>query len=146
MIEQKLRSRRRKALKTIVIGGSLVAIGESLPDSWRRPVVNSVLLPAHAKTSGSEPVPPTPGRQIFNSATESAVFTVPDRVTSIHVVAFGASGGSVSGPAGTGGAGGKSVGDLPVTPGETLTVIVGGRGRGALNDGAGGIGIGRRTD
>ena len=42
---------RRKLLKSIAVGTGAVVAGKSLPDSWSRPVVDSVLLPAHAATS-----------------------------------------------------------------------------------------------
>ena len=42
---------RRKLLKSIAAGSGAVIAGKSLPDSWSRPVVDSVMLPAHAQTS-----------------------------------------------------------------------------------------------
>ena len=42
---------RRKLLKSIAAGSGAVIAGKSLPESWSRPVVDSVLLPAHALTS-----------------------------------------------------------------------------------------------
>jgi hypothetical protein len=64
-------------------------------------------------------------------------FTVPDGVTSVHVIAVGGMGGSGGGcPVECGGAGGFGAfasGDLLVTPGEVLYVEVGGNG--ALGDG-----------
>jgi len=42
---------RRKLLKTIAAGSGAVITGKSLPESWKRPVVDAVLLPAHAQTS-----------------------------------------------------------------------------------------------
>lgn len=42
---------RRKLLKSIAAGTGVVVAGKSLPDMWSRPVVESVLLPAHAQTS-----------------------------------------------------------------------------------------------
>ena len=44
---------RRKLLKSIAAGSGVVVAGKSLPDNWSRPVVDSVMLPAHAQTSGS---------------------------------------------------------------------------------------------
>jgi hypothetical protein len=43
---------RRKLLKSIAAGGGAVMAGKSLPESWARPIVDSVVLPAHAQTSG----------------------------------------------------------------------------------------------
>ena len=42
---------RRKLLKGLAAGGGAVIAGKSLPESWSRPVVDSVMLPAHAITS-----------------------------------------------------------------------------------------------
>ena len=42
---------RRKLLKGIAAGSGAVIAGKSLPDSWSRPMVDSVMLPAHAQTS-----------------------------------------------------------------------------------------------
>lgn len=42
---------RRKLLKSIAAGSGAVVVGKSLPESWSKPVVDSVLLPAHAETS-----------------------------------------------------------------------------------------------
>jgi len=42
---------RRNLLKSIAAGTGVVVAGKSLPDMWSRPVVESVLLPAHAQTS-----------------------------------------------------------------------------------------------
>lgn len=47
---------RRKLLKSIAAGSGAIVAGKSLPDSWSRPVVDSVILPAHAQTSAEPPV------------------------------------------------------------------------------------------
>lgn len=51
MTYEKSREGRRKLLKSIAAGSGAIVAGKSLPESWSRPVVNSVLLPAHAVTS-----------------------------------------------------------------------------------------------
>ena len=43
---------RRKLLKSIATGSGAIVAGKSLPESWSRPVVDSVILPTHAQTSG----------------------------------------------------------------------------------------------
>ena len=43
---------RRKLLKSIAAGSGAIVAGKSLPENWSRPVVDSVMLPAHAQTSG----------------------------------------------------------------------------------------------
>jgi len=42
---------RRKILKSMAVGSGAIIAGKSLPDTWVRPVVDSVILPAHAQTS-----------------------------------------------------------------------------------------------
>lgn len=42
---------RRKLLKSIAAGSGAVIAGKNLPENWARPVVGSVMLPAHALTS-----------------------------------------------------------------------------------------------
>ena len=46
---------RRKLLKSIAAGSGAIVAGKSLPESWSRPVVDSVMLPAHAQTSPATP-------------------------------------------------------------------------------------------
>ena len=48
---------RRKLLNSLAAGSGAVIAGKSLPESWSKPVVDSVMLPAHAQTS---PSPCTP--------------------------------------------------------------------------------------
>ena len=52
------KSSRRNVLKSIAAGSSAVAVGKALPERWSKPVVDAVLLPAHAETTdenGSQP-------------------------------------------------------------------------------------------
>ncbi len=43
---------RRKALKKLLVGGgAAVAASHALPTKWTKPVVDSVILPAHAQTT-----------------------------------------------------------------------------------------------
>jgi hypothetical protein len=42
---------KRKLLKSIAAGGGAVVAGKSLPESWSAPVIDSVMLPAHASTT-----------------------------------------------------------------------------------------------
>jgi hypothetical protein len=51
MADKKSNESRRKLLKSIAAGGGAVIAGKSLPEKWSRPVVDSVMLPAHAVTS-----------------------------------------------------------------------------------------------
>lgn len=44
---------RRRLLGAIAAGTGVIVTGRTLPNSWSRPVVNAVMLPAHAQTSCS---------------------------------------------------------------------------------------------
>lgn len=76
------------------------------------------------------------GKLIFDTTGADAFFTVPANCTSIKATMWGAGGG---GSFFAGGAGGYATGILEVTPGEILTIKVGGGAPGA-EDGAGGGG------
>jgi hypothetical protein len=78
------------------------------------------------------------------SAPGADTFTVPADVTEASFDVFGAQGGSVGGNFTVGGRGGRVSAELALTPGTTLTVVVGGMGgssRGCvdLTPGAGGV-------
>ena len=51
MTDKKSSESRRKLLKSIAAGSGAIVAGKNLPDNWARPVVDSVMLPAHAQTS-----------------------------------------------------------------------------------------------
>ncbi|MDA8202860.1 MAG: fibronectin type III domain-containing protein [Chloroflexi bacterium] len=75
----------------------------------------------------------------FSYTGSEQTYLVPSGVSSLHVVAVGAPGGSGYWNAGAGGHGAIVSGDLAVTPGETLYVEVGGAGgAGWLGYGSGG--------
>jgi len=44
---------RRKLLKTVVIGSGTLGVSGVIKDKWLTPVIDAVILPAHAQTSGS---------------------------------------------------------------------------------------------
>lgn len=49
---------RRKALKSLLVSGTVVTGGSMLPKTWTKPVVDTIVLPSHAATtddSGSLP-------------------------------------------------------------------------------------------
>lgn len=52
-IADKMSIGRRKLLKSVVAGGGALTVAKTLPDQWARPVVDSVMLPAHAQASVS---------------------------------------------------------------------------------------------
>ena len=77
----------------------------------------------------------------FNYTGTLQYYTVPVGVTSIRIEARGAQGGSVTvACAATGGLGAQMIGDFAVTPGEVLTILVGGQGQTNGEDGGGGGG------
>ena len=43
---------RRRLLKSITIGTSAIYAGNALPNKWAKPIVDSVVLPAHGQTTG----------------------------------------------------------------------------------------------
>ena len=51
MTDKKSNNSRRKLLKSIAAGSGAVVAGKSLPECWSKPVVDAVMLPAHAQTS-----------------------------------------------------------------------------------------------
>ncbi|MBS1891393.1 MAG: hypothetical protein JST59_08870 [Actinobacteria bacterium] len=108
-------------------------IEEALRRVVRRSRLGSgALVAALAIVALSVPAGASAATQSFTSPGVGS-FVVPAGVTSISVEAFGAAGGS-SGDGKVGGLGAKaSAGAVPVTAGETLTVVVGGRGGNGVN-------------
>ena len=51
MTDKKSSESRRKLLKSVAAGSGAIVAGKSLPESWSKPIVDSVMLPAHAQTS-----------------------------------------------------------------------------------------------
>ncbi len=47
-------NQRRKLLTSAVLGGSVLGATQALPEKWLKPVVSSVVLPAHAETTDTE--------------------------------------------------------------------------------------------
>lgn len=104
--------------------------------TWRQGVLRGVLPCVAAAGLGlgvtsmgyAQSVCSRPHVQTFSFTGAPATFTVPAGVTQVEIHAFGASGSpGVGGNApGAGGAGGSASGVLGVTPGNTLTVTVGG--------------------
>jgi Glycine rich protein len=77
--------------------------------------------------------------QTFLPTGDEQTFTVPAGVTSIHVIAVGARGGTGQNSPVVGGFGAVAIADIPVTPGQTLYVNVGTNGTDGSALGGGGF-------
>ena len=87
MSDKKSSDSRRKLLKSIAAGSGAIVAGKSLPESWSRPVVDSVMLPTHAQTS---PTPPT--CCLTDGVYCGTVTSSPDGVNRIDIFVTGATG------------------------------------------------------
>jgi len=124
-------ARKSKVSRVAMVCGALALFTTSCSSSDSSRVLNAVLGATVSQTF----------------ETGESTFVVPDGVTSIDVSVSGAQGGARTtreavNP-GTGGKGGRVVGQITVTPGETLTVQVGEKGadqsgRSAFPDGGAG--------
>jgi hypothetical protein len=101
------------------------------------PVVTSIVAPTPLAAQSGHTM-------TFNFTGAPQSFIVPAGIISLQVNVLGASGSGS--PAENGGSGGRVQATLPVTPGETLTIVVGGKGvtggLGAFNGGGPGGGLG----
>jgi hypothetical protein len=85
----------------------------------------------------------TPPGQVLFTTTGTQTWTVPVGITSISAVCIGGGGGGGGGESGRnqgvsgGGGGGLSYGTIDVTPGETLTIVVGAGGNGGATQSSG---------
>lgn len=52
---------RRKLIKAIAGAAGGAATASAVPSSWTKPIVNAVMLPAHAQTTGPTTTPPPAG-------------------------------------------------------------------------------------
>jgi len=99
-----------------------------------------VTLMAAAEPALAQPPPLCSAHQVvvFDVVSPAApqTFVVPTGVTEMRIDLAGAAGGA--GPLAAGGAGVRLVADFPVTPGETLNVVVGGVGAPGVAGGGGG--------
>jgi len=85
---------------------------------------------ASVHVTESRPSPMTHGMEVFNFTGGTQTFVVPAGVTQVRIDAAAAQGGSGETDDGLddGGDGGEIEATIDVTPGETLTVVVGGKG------------------
>jgi hypothetical protein len=75
--EQKQRQSRRQSLRTILAGSGVIAgAGASIP-KWQKPVVDSILLPAHAQTTDSSSGPSTPPSTAPSTPPSTPPSTIP---------------------------------------------------------------------
>lgn len=118
-------------------------IGGKLSGSF--PASSCTVSPNPGCTTGPTVDPKNP-RTVFNATGSDQLYHVPVNCNQLFVKMWGAGGGSCGYP---GGAGGFSKANLNVTPGETLTIIVGQNGDHASNGGraypAGGLGTDTST-
>lgn len=121
---------RRKLLKTIAAGSGAVIAGKSLPDNWTKPVVDSVVLPAHAQTSVTQAFTyqqTQANTDVCSGRTSGIVDNPVDLVFDV----------STATPTGLGTLETTAIGDLNNT-GEGYTIYVGGVQVGQTSDGTGG--------
>ncbi|MEI6123178.1 MAG: HYR domain-containing protein, partial [Bacteroidota bacterium] len=85
--------------------------------------VNFPVTPLVTTTYYAESYSGTSGSQTFNYSGSIVNFTIPGGVTSINITAKGASGGYQS--SGTAGKGASMTGTFAVTPGQSLSILVG---------------------
>jgi hypothetical protein len=50
---------RRKLLERVALGGAAISV-TLLPSKWVKPVVETIVVPAHAQVSGPSPSAPVP--------------------------------------------------------------------------------------
>ncbi len=111
--------KRRKLLKSIAGGSSAVIAGASLPDSWSKPMVSAVILPAHAETTSTASAPASEP----TTTTTPVATTTPLAVCSLAEGCYTVDGSGtyyIYWPGGTG-----PYADLPATYNSTCTGMIG---------------------
>lgn len=57
--KQAVNTPKRRSVKTLVTGASVVAGASFMaPKAWKKPVVDSIVLPAHAQMTATTTIPP----------------------------------------------------------------------------------------
>lgn len=115
--------------------GSRQTSGSSLNRVRREVLLTALCLVAGTSAWAAAPAQAT--TTIFEFTGVEQTFRVPGGVTSIHVVAIGGKGGAATDA--SGGVAAEVVGDVSVTPGQTLYVEVGGNGKNVGEGGGGGF-------
>ena len=67
---------RRTAMKKIAVGAGALAGISSLPDKWTKPIVGSIVLPAHAQTSANLMLCPDLTLTLLNGTQSSSTVSV----------------------------------------------------------------------
>lgn len=126
--------------------GSLIVLDSiNEVDPFGDMITNGLQLYLDPGISTSVTVTTGTGQSSFTSS-GTYTFTVPPTITSISAVVVGGGGGGGAADTGNsrlatntgGGGGGLAYGTISVTPGETLTVVVGAGGQGGIGDAANG--------
>lgn len=54
-----INEKRRSAVRKLILGSSILGVSQFAPKQWATPVINTVILPAHAQTSTTTTTSPT---------------------------------------------------------------------------------------
>lgn len=73
-------SGRRRLLKSLTVGGVAAVTAKSLPNEWTKPVVNGVVLPAHAQTTFPPLIPDFHGGNPMNRVNGVTDLSAPEQI------------------------------------------------------------------
>ncbi len=73
-------SGRRKLLKSLTVGSAVAVTAKSMPKEWTKPVVNEVLLPAHAQTTMPPFIPNFHGGNPMNRVNGVTGLSAPEQI------------------------------------------------------------------
>jgi hypothetical protein len=112
--------------------------GGSTSPSYQLPGTSQTTRAQSVSSAAAVPDAPCAGQQLFNYTGQSQKFIVPKCASTVYVDALGAAGAYCAN-------GGEVSATVPVTPGETLVVTVGGQGSVASGGGVNGGGRGAKN-
>ncbi len=128
----KVSTSRRSAFCASIAAALLAACGGSQPPVGAPGAMRSEAQPARGSIGRSflqtKPLGGRPYHHTFKYTGARQSFRVPSGVSRINIVARGAAGGGILSYRSTSGLGGRAFAEIPVHPGETLYVFVGGAG------------------